>query len=148
MALPVRRSNPVAPARMDPMDELTQMQDRLSRLMDVWSWPSFFEDGAALADVEETDDAYIVELDLPGVEKSDIDIEMAGRRLIVSGERKEKERKGILRHRARTVGQFRHEILLPGEIDPEQVTASLANGTLTVRIAKPTSEKPKHIKIQ
>src|SRR3982074_1383108 len=143
MALPVRRSNPVAPARMDPMDELTQMQDRLSRLMDVWSWPCFFEDGGALADVEETDDAYIVELDLPGVEKSDIDIEIAGRRLVVSGERKEKERKGILPHRARTVGQFRHEILLPGEIDPEQVTASLANGTLTVRIAKPTSEKPK-----
>jgi HSP20 family protein len=148
MALPVRRSNPVVPARMDPMYELTQMQNRLSRLMDVWSWPSFFEDGAALADVEETDDAYIVELDLPGVEKSDIDIEIAGRRLIVSGERKEKERKGILRHRARTVGQFRHEILVPGEIDPEEVTASLADGTLTVRIAKPTSEKPKRIKIQ
>src|ERR1700730_16530530 len=103
MALPVRRSTRV-PARMDPMDELSQVQNRLSRLMDVWSWPSFFEDGAALTNIEETDDAYIVDLDLPGVDKSDVDIEVAGRRLIVSGERKERERKGILRHRARTVG--------------------------------------------
>jgi len=148
MALALRRSTPSSQGGLDPVGELSQVNDRLSRLLDVWSWPSLFEDGASLADIEETDDSYIVELDLPGIDKSDIDVEMVGRRLIVSGERKEKERKGVLRHRARTVGQFRHEILLPGEIDPERVSATLASGTLTVVIAKPTSEKPKQIKIQ
>jgi HSP20 family protein len=146
MALPAR-TNQTQLSRMDPMAELNRVQDRLSHLIDVWSWPSFFEDGAALADVEETDDAYLVELDLPGVDKSDIEIQLAGRRLIVSGVRKERERKGVLRHRTRTVGQFRHEILLPGDVDSAQVSASLADGVLTVRLARPASEKPQAIKI-
>ena len=102
MALPAR-TNQTQVSRMDPMAELNRVQDRLSHLIDVWSWPSFFEDGAALADVEETDDAYLVELDLPGVDKSDIEIQLVGHRLIVSGVRKERERKGVLRHRTRTV---------------------------------------------
>ena len=72
----------------------------------------------------------------------------SGRRLIVTGERQEKERKGILRRRARAVGQFRYEILLPGDNDPDQVTASLSSGVLTVRLAKPTNEKAKRIKLQ
>ena len=93
MALPAR-NNQMQPSRVDPMAELSRVQDRLSHLVDVWSWPSFFEDGAALADVEETDDAYLVELDLPGVNKSDIDIQLVGRRLIVSGERKETRTQG------------------------------------------------------
>jgi HSP20 family protein len=146
MALPVR-TNQKQPSRVDPMAELNQVQDRLSHLIDVWSWPSFFEDGAALADVEETDDAYLVELDLPGVDKSDIEIKLMGHRLIVSGVRKERERKGVLRHQTRAVGQFRHEILLPSDVDPAQVSASLADGVLTVRLARPANEKPKAIKI-
>lgn len=148
MAVSARRSTAMQPARVDPMTELNQLQDRLGQLLDVWSWPSFFEDGATLADVEETEDAYVIDLDLPGVEKSDINIEMVGRRLIVSGVRKEKERTGILRHRARPVGEFRHEILLPGEIDPDQIAARFNDGVLEIRISKASTEKPKRIKIQ
>ncbi|HEY2563096.1 MAG TPA: Hsp20/alpha crystallin family protein [Acidimicrobiales bacterium] len=133
------------------MAELDRMQDRLSQLIDVWSWPSFFEDGAALADVEEPDDAYLdaylVELDVPGVDKSDLEIQLVRHRLIVSGVRKEGEHRGVLRHRTRTVGEFRHEILLPGDVDPAQVSASLADGGPTVRLATPASEKPKAIKV-
>ena len=148
MAVQARRSTAAQPARLDPMSELGQLQNRLGQLLDVWSWPSFFEDGTPLADIEETDDSYVIEVDLPGVEKSDINIEMVGRRLIVSGVRKEKERTGVLRHRSRPVGEFRHEIVLPGEIDAQQVTAKFNDGVLTVQIAEPTTEKPKRIKIQ
>ena len=52
-----------------------------------------------LADVEETDEAYLVEVELAGVKGDDIQVEVAGRRLSVSGERKERERVGILRPR-------------------------------------------------
>ena len=53
------------------------------------------------ADVEETDDAYVIEVEVPGVAKKDIDVSVAGRRLTITGERKERERVGILRRRTR-----------------------------------------------
>ena len=59
---------------------------------------------------------------------------MEGRRLTVSGERKEKERVGILRRRTRSVGQFHYEVVLPGAVDEDAVSASLDGGVLTVRV--------------
>jgi HSP20 family protein len=117
-----------------------------------WSqWPSPLWSGvdefAPLADIEETDDAYVLELELPGVAKADIDIEVSGRRLVVRGERKEKERTGILRHRTRAVGRFRYEVVLPGEIDERDVKATMADGELTIRAAKTAAERPRRIKI-
>ena len=119
------QSTAVQPTRTDAMNEWNWLQNRLGQLLEVWPRPSFFGDGFPQADIEETDDSYIIELDLPGVEKSDINTEMAGRRLIVSGVRREKERVGVLRRRSRPVGEFRHEIVLPGKIDADHVTANL-----------------------
>ena len=99
------------------------------------------------ADVEESDDAYLVDIELPGVRKQDLDIEIAGRRLTVRGERKEKERVGILRRRERTVGRFRHEVKLPGKVDEDGIVASLDEGVLTVRVPKPESERPRWIEV-
>ncbi len=100
-----------------------------------------------LADVEETDDAYVVEIELPGVDRKDIEVLTAGRRLTVTGERREKERVGILRRRTRKVGSFRYEIELPAEFVDEEVTASLHEGVLTVRLPKPASERPRRITV-
>ena len=69
-----------------------------------------------LADVEETDDAYIVEVELAGVKQEDVSVEVAGSHVTVSGERKERQRVGILRRRTRTVGRFRYDVDLPGQI--------------------------------
>jgi HSP20 family protein len=148
LSLSPRRSSPPQSAQLDPVGELSQMQSRLGRLIDVWPWSAVFEDGAGLADIEETDDAYIVDIDLPGVKKSDINIEVVGDRLVIRGERKERERKGVLRRRVRTVGEFRYEIELPGEIDPEQVSASLSDGTLSLVLPKASSERAKRIQVQ
>ncbi|MBW3556478.1 MAG: Hsp20/alpha crystallin family protein [Actinobacteria bacterium] len=101
-----------------------------------------------LADVEETDDAYLVEVELPGIKKDDIDIQITGRRLQVSGERKEKERVGILRRRERVVGQFHYEVLLPGDVEEDAVEANLDNGVLTVRVPKPASARPRRIQVR
>jgi hypothetical protein len=86
--------------------------------------------------VEERDDAYVVELELPGVRESDVEVSLAGRRLIVSGERREKERVGLLRRRTRRVGRFYYEVELPGAVDEDGVTASLDEGVLTVMLPK------------
>ena len=149
MAVPARRDAAEA-GRWDPFAELNrlnqQLQDYLERFTDLPSagGATFF---TPLADVEETDDAYLVEIELPGVKRDDVSLEVAGRRLSVSGERKERERVGILRRRTRTVGQFNYEVLLPGEVDEEGVSASMDEGVLTVRVPKPASARPRRIAI-
>lgn len=150
MALPARRNDDADVARWDPFTELSRLNQHLQRYVDNWrDLPSLFGDGfAPLADVEETDDAFVVEIDLAGVKKDDVNIELSGRRLTVTGERKEKERAGILRKRTRTVGQFRYEVVLPADLDEDGVTAGLDEGVLTVRVPKAASERPRRITVK
>ena len=102
---------------------------------------------APLAEVEETKGAFVLEIDLAGVNKDDINIEVSGRRLTVTGERKERRREGTLHRRARTVGRFRYEMVLPIEVDDTKVEASLNDGVLSIRIPKGIAEKPKRVTV-
>jgi HSP20 family protein len=76
------------------------------------------------------------------VKRQDVSVELSGRRLVVTGERKERERSGVLRRRGRAVGRFRHEVVLPGEVDVEGVSAHLDEGVLSVKIP-PTRRQQK-----
>lgn len=150
MALPVRRNDDSDVARWDPFAELSRLNQQLQRYADNWrDLPSLLGDGfAPLADVEETDEAFVVEIELAGVKKDDVEIELSGRRLVVTGERKERERVGILRKRTRTVGRFRYEVVLPADLDESGVTAELDEGVLTVRVPKAASERPRRITVK
>ncbi|HVE46656.1 MAG TPA: Hsp20/alpha crystallin family protein [Acidimicrobiales bacterium] len=153
MALPVRRSNGKEAAgvsRQDPIGELDRLNRQLGHYLDSWSQlPSLLGEGfTPLADIEETSDAYTIEVELPGLKRDDVDIEIAGRRLSVTGERKERERVGILRRRERVVGQFHYEVVLPGEVEEDGVEAHLDEGVLTIRVPKPASERPRRIEIR
>jgi HSP20 family protein len=146
--LKTHQGSPERP-RWDAFQELENLQQQLAKAL---QWPSVTDapesDFIPLLDLEETDDAYLVELELPGVKKDDIQIELAGRRLVVTGERKEKERKGIVRRRSRLVGTFRHEILLPGDIDDNAVEASLSDGVLSIRVPKAAADRPRSITLK
>ena len=147
MTLPVRRDEAEA-ARWDPFAELNRLNQQLQRYLERWSdLPTLGGGFTPLADLEETDDAYLVEIELPGVKRDDVSVEVAGRRLTVSGERKERQRVGILRRRTRTAGRFHYEVVLPGEVEEEGVTASMEEGVLTVRVPKPASERPRRIAV-
>ncbi len=151
MALPVRRSNGnVEAPRWDPLGELDRLNRRLSEYLDSWrEAPGLLGDAfTPLADVEERDDGYTVEIELPGVKKEDLDIEVAGRRVTVTGERKEKERVGILRRRERVVGRFRYEVTLPGDVDEAAVEAHLDEGVRTISVPKPERERPRRIAVR
>ena len=145
MTLPVRSPSRSA-ARWDPLRELDELYERVNTLwqsglggaLDQWS---------PLADVEETDDAYTVEIDLPGVAREDVDIQLDDRRLTVSGDIEEKERKGILHRRTRRVGRFHYSVTLPGDVDADDVSAQLHDGVLTVRVSKSAQAKPRRIPI-
>lgn len=146
MAVPERRQDNRGVATWDPFREFERQANQMSELMNraFGSLPSFFEDRGGFVpfgDIEETEGAYVLEIELPGVRKEDIDVETQGRRITVSGERKERERKGILRRQTRSMGQFFYEAVLPGDIDPEDVSASLEEGVLTVRAGKAKDER-------
>lgn len=149
--LPVRRttSEPQGASLLewDPFAELgRQMQDLFDR---VWRRP-LMADGAfmPLADLEETDKSFIVEIELPGVKRDDIDVELAGRRLRVSGEREEKERVGVLRRRTRTTGRFHYEVAFPTDVTEDGVEASYTDGVLTVTVPKAEAETARRIQVK
>jgi HSP20 family protein len=148
MSVPVRH-DPAEATRWEPLAELNRLNQQLRGYLERWTdVPSLF--GGAftpLADLEETDDGYVVEIELPGIKRDDVSLEVAGRRLTVSGERKERERVGVLRRRTRTVGQFHYEVVLPGDVEEEGVTAAMDEGVLTVRVPKPASDRPRRIAI-
>ena len=147
MALPVRRRRE-SPERsgFDAFGELERLNRQLSSYLESWRHlPDAF---TPLADVEETPEAYLVEIELPGIRKDDLDISIAGRRLVVAGERKERLRLGILRRRERVIGRFHYEVTLPGDVDEDAVEANLDEGVLTVRVPKPERDRPRRIAIR
>ena len=150
MALPVRRGDEDL-SRWEPSAELSRLNQQLSSYLEGWRGLSSFPGEGfftPLADVEESEDAYTVELELPGVKKDDVSVEVAGRRVTVSGERKERHRVGVLRQRTRTVGRFFYDVILPGEVDESGVSASLDEGVLSVRVPKAASERARRIPVQ
>ena len=75
-------------------------------------------------------------------------MEVRENELRVSGEIKEKERKGILRRQTRRVGQFEQIVALPSDVEPEQVEARLVNGVLTVRLGKSRARQARRVEIK
>jgi HSP20 family protein len=96
--------------------------------------------------VSETDSAYVVELEVPGVKRDDVTIEVEDGHLAVTGESKETEN-GTLRSRSRRTGRFEYRTRLPRGVEADHVGAQLADGLLTVTIAKPETATPRRIEI-
>jgi HSP20 family protein len=150
MTLPVVRDSQPA-ARWDPFAEFEDLYDRMGALMGpVLGAPARQLGGLAwspLADVSETGDAYLVEADLPGVRQDQVNVEVSGGDLVISGEVASRERAGVLRRAGRRQGRFEYRMMLPADADPDKVSASLADGVLAVRVPKAETAKPRRIEI-
>jgi HSP20 family protein len=141
--------------RWEPARELNSLQSEMNRLFNT-----FFDAPPAnnespvrrwvpAMDLVETQDAFIVRADLPGLDEGDISIQLENDVLTVSGERKadhEQEGGGYYRVE-RMVGSFARSLTLPDGIDPEGVAASFDKGVLEVRIQKPEQVKPRKVEI-
>lgn len=147
MNLPIHR-------RAANTDERDFEQLRRSLTADLDRWPAFADqlisrlgDVVPLADVEESDDAYIVDVELPGVRRDDVTIEIADGQLSITGERRERQRVGLLRRSTRTAGRFRLQVGLPLDIDADAVSASLDHGMLTVTVPKAAHARRRRIPV-
>jgi HSP20 family protein len=147
MAVPVYQHTPNQWARWGADEELQELRTQLLRLSggDL----SSVLGGAFTppADIEETDDAYIVEVELPGMKKRDIDVSLSGQVLTIAGERIEKERIGLIRRRVRSIGKFLYEVRLPEPVDDHGLAAKLEDGVLTVRVPKTATTKGQRVDV-
>ena len=150
MALPVRRDANTNLTQFDPWREFENLTGQMNQLFESTFGPSGLASAAGWApavDVEETEDAYRVEAELPGVDRDDVQVEVSGDVLTITGEFKERERTGILRRRARRTGRFEFRTTLPTAVDSDQITASLQDGVLAVTVPKAAEAKPRRVEI-
>ncbi len=93
---------------------------------------------------------YYVRAELPGLKADEINLQVSGRNLLISGERRiQSEGKNAKYHRReREGGRFSRIIGLPGDINADSVEANMLNGVLTVAIAKSEAAKPKQITVK
>lgn len=103
--------------------------------IEAWSPP---------VDVEETDDAYVIEADTPGVRPEDLNIEVQGNELRITGRVEE----GTLRRRSRRAGQFDYRVTLPSEVNPEGTEAELESGVVKLRLPKTTPATRRRIAVK
>jgi HSP20 family protein len=99
-------------------------------------------------DIEEEEEAYVLEADLPAVRREDVAIELVGNELSITGEIRERERKGIVRLRCRQTGRFDYRITLPSLLDADRIEARLAEGVLTVRVPKAERAQRQRIEVK
>ena len=152
--LPVRRGGRNT-SLVNPSREFEDIYDRMGQLINF-----AFGDLARsempwvpLADLSETEDAYVVKVELPGVGKDQIDVQLQDHELVVSGEVPEQDQDGQdgrrrRRRSTRRTGRFEFRAWLPGDVNADAVQGELTDGVLTLTIPKSEAAKPRKIEIK
>ena len=142
--------------RWDPFREMSSLQERMNRLMsDFRTRSSWSEEEMAQGawvpsvDIYETKESIVLNVELPGVSKEDMSLEVKDNTLTIKGEKKlEKDVKEENYHRMeRTYGSFMRMFTLPNTVQQEKVKAKFRDGVLEVMIPKAEEAKPKQIKV-
>jgi HSP20 family protein len=133
------------PLRPDPLKEMLDLQERMNRLFDeTLSRERLEEPGARhgawvpIADVLETGEGYLVEVELPGVGAADFTVHTHERDVIVRGERRPSvgSRPEAFHRVERRHGPFSRIFRLPEDVDAAAIAADLADGVLHLRVPK------------
>lgn len=131
------------------LERIRQQMDNLFNRVPDTGMPSLHAGVFPSINLTEDQETYHIRAELPGISAEDLDIQATGNNLSISGERKiEAENDSVRYHRReREAGKFSRAISLPGDIDPDGVSASLADGVLKVSVPKAEKAKPKQITI-
>jgi HSP20 family protein len=135
------------------MAQMAQMSPRLAHALGLHGQQQGSATATAWApalDISERKDAYLVTVELPGVEADDLDITMEDGLVTIQGERQfTSESTEQQFHRVeRRYGAFRRSITLPAQVQAEQIEASFEDGVLQIVVPKAEEAKPKRIQVR
>lgn len=146
----------MAVVKWTPRTELETLRHEFERLFER-ALPTMFGDGENTEgawrprlDMRETEAAYMVETDLPGMAPTDITVEVEGPYVVVKGERhaEHEETKEGVKRAERTFGKFYRRVMLPETAKAEEAEARYANGVLTVTVPKTAEAKAKPVTVK
>jgi len=132
------------PRRHDPLKDLLDLQERMNRLFDetlgggrLDELTSTTPGWVPLSDVYDKGDVYVLELELPGLARDDIDVQIKGRDLVVRGERHPLGGRSAAFHRLeRRYGPFARTFRFDVDVEAEGVTAEIRDGVLRLDVPK------------
>ncbi len=135
----------MVPMMIDPFRELRDIEKKIASMLElekniIPAAAQAPKEAIWMPAVNEKEDekAYYIEVDLPGVKKEDINVEVKDNILVISGERKfkkEEEDKGYKRVES-FFGKFERRFTLPADADPERIEAKVEDGVLYITIPK------------
>ena len=151
-----KQEEPQKAKPLDPFSDLVRMQREMERLFDRTLNPysafpdfeyAFGQETVQPIDIRERADAFVVEMDLPGIDKADISIEVRDRVLSVSGNRtesvkKQKDEEYLLQERTRNACS--REVVLPQSVRADAVEAVFKDGVLTITLPKAEQKQAAH----
>jgi len=142
--------------KWEPIKNIAMLQDRINRLFDdAFPTPAQEEEGFSecdwkpLVDIHDSEQGIVVQVDLPGVTREDVSVEVKNSHLIIQGHRPAPSavHDDQYYRRERVCGTFRRTFALRSSIAPDSIKASFKNGVLTIVVPEPQEETPKKISI-
>jgi HSP20 family protein len=141
----------------NPLQDLMVLQDRMNRLFedatqrrnqaDAGAGDEFERaDWTPASDIYETDTGYVIALDLPGIDRDALEIDIDDNRLVVKGTRAIAESRQHRTERPR--GKFLRTYSVPGSVEQGKIAAEYKDGVLQISLPKRTEQKPKKIDIK
>ncbi len=142
----------------NPLQDLMLLQERMNRLFEDATERQTrtgesdeieSADWQPAADVYDTDDAYLIAVDLPGVLRSEVEIDLDDEKLVIRGNRTTLQAtKGKTKPSVRPQGRFRRSFTVPENVAQDGIQAEFKNGVLEVRLPKRNEPKGQRIKIK
>ncbi|MDF1569012.1 MAG: Hsp20/alpha crystallin family protein [Spirochaetaceae bacterium] len=138
----------------DSWNNLRSLQKEINALFEDDFFPAsaglFDRTFSPAVDLVEQADNYLVSCELPGMENSDIDVQVADNVLTIKGEKKSESEKGEKNwfKRETLYGRFHRTLPLPTGVDIEGIKGELENGVLRLNLPKKEEAKPKQISVK
>lgn len=131
------------PIPQSPWRALFDIQRNLDKMYDDKIYEEHFYQPAC--EMEESDTHFVVNVDMPGIPKKDIRIELKDDQLHIEGERKSEKKNST--YSERYYGKFHRVLTLPTGVDADKIEANYEDGVLSLVVPKAEMAKPKQIKI-
>ncbi len=142
--------------RWNPGRDMFSLRNHMNSIFDGFFYPLSREDGREsmlnwnpIVDIYDNDDNIVLKVELPGIDKKDIVVDVNDMVLTLKGERSSDNevKEDSYYRRERAFGRFERAFTLPSAVDSDKIKADYKDGVLKIDIPKPEEQKPKNITV-